>query len=109
MHLKLYFPTYFSLQKGKKMNSRAIFKGSNPILSPTPPRIYSISGLEIDIFELKMMVKSSLEIFILKFSEPLQRYVPANWPGQFSLSVQIVLHWAAATLKGLAEFQNKKF
>jgi hypothetical protein len=56
-----------------------------------------------------MMVKSSLEIFILKFSEPLQRYVPANWPGQFSLSGQIVLHWAAATLKGLAEFQNKKF
>ena len=26
-----------------------------------------------------------------------------------SLSGQIFLHWAAATLKGLGEFQNKKF
>ena len=33
--------------------------------------------------------------------------VPANLPGQFSLSGQIYLHWAAATLKGLGEFQNK--
>ena len=32
-----------------------------------------------------------------------------NLPGQFSLSRQIFLYWAAATLKGLAEFQNKKF
>ena len=33
----------------------------------------------------------------------------ANMPGQFSLSGQIIfLHWAAATLKGLVEFQNKK-
>ena len=35
--------------------------------------------------------------------------IPANLPGQFSLSGQIFLHWAAATLKGLGEFQNKKF
>ena len=34
--------------------------------------------------------------------------LPANLPGQFSLSGQIILHWAAATLKGLVEFQNKK-
>ena len=34
--------------------------------------------------------------------------IPANLPGQFSLSGQIFLHWAAATLKGLVEFQNKK-
>jgi hypothetical protein len=34
--------------------------------------------------------------------------VMANLPGQFSLSGQIFLHWAAATLKGLSEFQNKK-
>ena len=27
--------------------------------------------------------------------------IPANLPGQFSLSGQIFLHWAAATLKGL--------
>ena len=29
-----------------------------------------ISSLEINIFDLKMMVKSGLEFFILKFSEP---------------------------------------
>jgi hypothetical protein len=32
--------------------------------------------------------------------------IPANLPGQFSLSGQIFLHWAAATLKGLCEIQN---
>ena len=30
----------------------------------------------------------------------------ANQPGQLGLSGQIFLHWAAATLKGLVEFQN---
>ena len=35
--------------------------------------------------------------------------IPANQPGQFSPSGQIFLHWAAATLKGLVGFQNKKF
>jgi hypothetical protein len=35
--------------------------------------------------------------------------IPANLPGQFSLSGQIFLHWAAATLKGLIQFQNEKF
>jgi hypothetical protein len=35
--------------------------------------------------------------------------IHANLPGNFSLSEQIFLHWAAATLKGLVEFQNKKF
>jgi hypothetical protein len=34
--------------------------------------------------------------------------LPANLPDQFSLSGQIFLHWAAATLNGLVEFQNKK-
>ena len=33
---------------------------------------------------------------------------PANLPGQFSPNGQIFWHWAAATLKGLGEFQNKK-
>ena len=54
-----------------------------------------------------MMVKSGLEFFyfeILLASSEL----PANLPGQFSLSGQIFLHWALATLKGLVEFQNKK-
>ena len=35
--------------------------------------------------------------------------IPANLQGQFSLSGQIFLHWAAATLKWLGEFQNEKF
>jgi hypothetical protein len=35
--------------------------------------------------------------------------MPANLLGQFSLSGQICLHWQAASLKGHAEFQNKKF
>ena len=35
--------------------------------------------------------------------------MPANLPGQFSLSGQIFLHWAAATLKGHVEFQNNFF
>ena len=34
--------------------------------------------------------------------------IPANMPGQFTLSGQIFLHWAAATLKGLCEFQNSR-
>ena len=58
-----------------------------------------------NIFELKVGVKRGLEFFeiLLAPSE-----VPANLPGQFSLSGQIFLHWAAATLKGLVGFQNKK-
>jgi hypothetical protein len=51
-----------------------------------------------------MMVKSGLEIFILKFTKPY-----AWLPGQVSHSGQMFLHWAAATLKGLSEFQIKKF
>ena len=34
-----------------------------------------ISSFEITIFDLKMMVKSGLEFFILKFTESLQRYL----------------------------------
>ena len=49
-------------------------KGLSMYLLNTPARTYSIS-LEIDIFGLKMMVKSGLEFFILKFTEPLQRYL----------------------------------
>ena len=52
-----------------------------------------------DFSLLKIMEKSGLESL----------EIPANLPGQFSLSRQIFLHWAAATLKGLAEFQIKKF
>ena len=55
-----------------------------------------------------MMVKSGPDFFnfeiLLAPSE-----IPANLLGQFSLFGQIFLHWAAATVKGLVEFQNKKF
>jgi hypothetical protein len=56
-----------------------------------------------------MMVKNSLEFFILKFYYLAPSEIPANLPGQFSLSGQIFLHWAPTTLKGLVGFQNKKF
>ena len=62
--------------------------------------------LKLTFLALKMIVKSGLE-FILKFTEPLQRYIqiPANLPGQFSPNEQIFWHWAAATLKGLVNFK----
>jgi hypothetical protein len=52
-----------------------------------------------------MMKKSGLDkIYFEILRAPSE--MPANQPGQFSLSGQIFLHWAAATLKGLVEFQN---
>ena len=54
-----------------------------------------------------MMVKSGLEFSYFEFSLAPSE-IPANLPGQFSPSGQIFLHWAAATLKGLVGFQNKK-
>ena len=52
-----------------------------------------------------MMVKSGLEFFYFEILLA-PSVLPANLPGQFSLSGQMFLHWAAATLKGLVEFQN---
>ena len=55
-----------------------------------------------------MMVKSGPEKKYFEIPRaPSER--PATLPGQFSRSGQIILHWAAATLKGLVEFKNKKF
>ena len=76
-----------------------------------PCRTLSISGqksrvLKLSFLRLQMMVKSDLE-FILKFTKPLQRYLLNKLLDQFSHSWQILLPWAAATLKGLGEFQNK--
>ena len=54
-----------------------------------------------------MMVKSGLVFYFEILLAPSE--LPANLPGQFSLSGQLFLHWAEeATLKGLVEFQNKK-
>ena len=53
-----------------------------------------------------MMVKSGLVFYFENILAPSE--LPANLPGQLGISGQIFLHWAAATLKGLVEFQNKK-
>ena len=66
-----------------------------------------ISGLETNIFELKMKSKSGLEFFCFQIMLAPSE-LPAKLPGQFSLSGQTFLDWAAATLKGLSEFQNEK-
>ena len=75
----------------------------------TPARTFSISGLKSRILKLpKVMVKSGLDSFYFKIHRAPSE-IPVNLPGQFNLSEQIVLHWETAILKGLAEFQNKKF
>ena len=58
----------------------------------TPLRTPRISGTSFFHFEI-----------LLALSE-----LPANLPGQSSLSEQLFLHCAAATLKGLVECQNEK-
>ena len=65
-----------------------------------------ISNLEIIVFELKNDGKKWSKIYFEIHRAPLE--IPAKLPGQFCHSGQIFLHWAAATLKGLGEFQNKK-
>ena len=64
--------------------------------SDTPGRTYSISGVKSCVLKKHFWLKNDGEI-------------PANLPSQFSLSGQICLHWAGATLKGLAEFKKKSW
>ena len=66
-----------------------------------------ILSLEMTIVGLKMIVQNGQEKINLKFQVPPQ--IPADQPGQFSLSGQLFLHWAAATLNGHVEFQNDFF
>jgi hypothetical protein len=54
-----------------------------------------------------MMVKSGLEFFILKFSQPLRYMLTCQ--ANSALLGRFFLHWTKATLKGLAAFQNEKF
>ena len=56
------------IQKVFVMRIMFVFKLCKYVLDHT------ISSLEIDIFDLKMIVLSGLEFFILKFTEPLQSY-----------------------------------
>ena len=53
------------------------------------------------------MVKSGLDFFYFEI-EQAPSEIPANLPGQFSLSGLTLLHWAAATLKGLFQFKKQK-
>ena len=66
-----------------------------------------ISSLEITIF-LQKNDDEKWSRFLFEIHRAPSE-IPANLPGQFSLSGQIFLHWAAVTLKGLGKFQNKKF
>ena len=59
------------------------------------------------IFGGKMTLKSGIDFFLYEI-EQTPSEIPANLQGQFSLSGPIFLHWAATTLKGLVQFQNKK-
>ena len=63
-------------------------------------------SLEIIIFELKNDGKKQSRIYFEIHRAPSE--ISAKLPGQFGHSGQIFLHWAAATLKGLGEFQYKK-
>ena len=65
-----------------------------------------ISNLEIIIFELKNDGKKWSRIYFEIDRAPSE--IPAKLPGQNGQYGQIFLHWAAATLKGLGELQNKK-
>ena len=65
-----------------------------------------ISSHEITIFELKNDGKKWYRIYFEIHRAPSE--IPSKLPGQFGLSGQIFLHWAAATLKGLLQFQNQK-
>ena len=66
-----------------------------------------ISSHEITVafFELKNDGKNWSRIYFEIHRAPSE--IPARLPGQFGHSGQIFLHWAAATLKGLGQFQNK--
>ena len=66
-----------------------------------------ISSLEIIIFEPKNDGIKWSRIYFEIHRAPSE--IPAKLPGQFDQSGQIFWYWAAATLKGLGEFQNKKF
>ena len=50
-----------------------------------------------------------LTFFQIGCGHTVSSELPANLSGQFSLSGQIYLYLATATLKGLVQFQNKKF
>ena len=97
------------------MGLKVFFDAENcfhPSILSTPVRTHSISGLKsrvmkLPFLSLKLMAKSGLE-FILKLTEPLQRYLLSCQASSAILGAQIFLHWAAVTLKGPGESPNEK-
>ena len=96
--LRIFFKRYkrpvFKLLKKKSKHCRFLVPGN----------IQTILSEIWHHFWLKMMVKNGLEKIPRWPSE-----IPANLPGQFSLSRQIFLHLAAPTLKAIVEFYNNFF
>ena len=64
-----------------------------------------ISSLELIIFDLQNDGKKRSRIYFE--IHPASSEILAKLPGQFGHSGKIFLYWAAATLKGLGEFQKK--
>jgi hypothetical protein len=62
-------------------------------------------SLEIDVFDLKMMVKSSLDFFYFEIQQALSELLQ---PSAKNLPKKAELAWQVS-LKGLAEIENKKF
>ena len=80
-------------------------------LVPTPARTHSIRGLKSRVLKLTFFYfendgKKWSGIYFEIHRPPSE--IAAKLPSQFGQSGQIFLHWAAATLKGLGEFQDKK-
>ena len=78
----------------------------------TSSRTPRISGLKSQVLKPTFL---SLKIYGKKWSRIFYFEIlltpselPANLPGQFSFSGKKIFRWAAATLKGLVEFQNKR-
>ena len=65
-----------------------------------------ISRLEINIFGFKNDSEKWPRIYFEIYPAPSE--TNTSLPDQFSPTGQIFWHWAAATLKGLGEFQNKQ-
>ena len=81
-----------------------------PNIYHTPPRTSRISGIKSQVLRNQHFwvendgEKWSKTFYFEILLAPLE--LPANLPGQLSLSGQIFFHWAAAILKGLIEFLN---
>ena len=61
--------------KGISVSKPCVFKLAAHTTQNSQNKWTKISGLETNIFGLKIMVKSGVEFLILKFYQPLQRYL----------------------------------